>query len=87
MFPNYSFSFSYSFSNNFSHRNHTVFNLHKDVTALRNEHFIKRANNLSNSLCHKLSKERDAILLERGSLNTGETSLEEEEEENPWPFS
>ena len=42
-----------------------------DFIALRNELFIKRANNLANILCHKLSTERDAILLERGSPNTG----------------
>ena len=49
----------------------TDFALRTDFIALRNELFIKRANNLTNILCHKLSKERDTLLLERGSPNIG----------------
>ena len=37
----FDFSFSSSFSNNSSLYDHTIFNLHKDFTALRTEHFIK----------------------------------------------
>ena len=64
----FSDSFRRSFSNDFSY---TTFTLHTDFIVLRNELFVKRANNLANILCHKLSKERDILLLERGSPNIG----------------
>ena len=64
------FSSNSSFSSNLDFNPAFNFDFNSDIYALKSDYAINRANNITNSLCHMLSTNRD-ILLHGGSPNRG----------------